>query len=278
MTANERFAGAVDTYTIEALMQDGKALQAGTSHYLGQNFAKAFEVTFLNESNQQEFVYATSWGVSTRLIGGLIMTHSDDDGLMFPPKLAPVQVVFVPIPKPTEEIDRAIGEMSQRLKALGVRIQYDSDTQTRPGFKFAEHELRGVPIRIAVGPRDLEQNQVEVARRDTREKRFVKIEDLSVEIPKLLADIQSNMFNKAKQYRDEHITPVDTMDEFVKVLDEKGGFVLAHWDGTVETEEKIKELTKATARCIPLDGEKEPGLCVLTGNPSAQRILFARSY
>ena len=277
-TANERFAGAVDTYTIEALMQDGKALQAGTSHYLGQNFAKAFEVTFLNESNQQEFVYATSWGVSTRLIGGLIMTHSDDDGLMFPPKLAPVQVVFVPIPKPTEEIDRAIGEMSQRLKALGVRIQYDSDTQTRPGFKFAEHELRGVPIRIAVGPRDLEQNQVEVARRDTREKRFVKIEDLSVEIPKLLADIQSNMFNKAKQYRDEHITPVDTMDEFVKVLDEKGGFVLAHWDGTVETEEKIKELTKATARCIPLDGEKEPGLCVLTGNPSTQRILFARSY
>ena len=277
-TANERFAGAVDTYTIEALMQDGKALQAGTSHYLGQNFAKAFEVTFLNENNQQEFVYATSWGVSTRLIGGLIMTHSDDDGLMFPPKLAPMQVVFVPIPKPTEEIDRAIGEMSQRLKALGVRIQYDSDTQTRPGFKFAEHELRGVPIRIAVGPRDLEQNQVEVARRDTREKRFVKIEDLSVEIPKLLADIQSNMFNKAKQYRDEHITPVDTMDEFVKVLDEKGGFVLAHWDGTVETEEKIKELTKATARCIPLDGEKEPGLCVLTGNPSTQRILFARSY
>ena len=277
-TANERFAGAVDTYTIEALMQDGKALQAGTSHYLGQNFAKAFEVTFLNESNQQEFVYATSWGVSTRLIGGLIMTHSDDDGLMFPPKLAPVQVVFVPIPKPTEEIDRAIGEMSQGLKALGVRVQYDSDTQTRPGFKFAEHELRGVPIRIAVGPRDLEQNQVEVARRDTREKRFVKIEDLSVEIPKLLADIQSNMFNKAKQYRDEHITPVDTMDEFVKVLDEKGGFVLAHWDGTVETEEKIKELTKATARCIPLDGDKEPGLCVLTGNPSAQRILFARSY
>ena len=277
-TANERFAGAVDTYTIEALMQDGKALQAGTSHYLGQNFAKAFEVTFLNESNQQEFVYATSWGVSTRLIGGLIMTHSDDDGLMFPPKLAPVQVVFVPIPKPTEEIDRAIGEMSQGLKALGVRIQYDSDTQTRPGFKFAEHELRGVPIRIAVGPRDLEQNQVEVARRDTREKRFVKIEDLSVEIPKLLADIQLTMFNKAKQYRDEHITPVDTMDEFVKVLDEKGGFVLAHWDGTVETEEKIKELTKATARCIPLDGEKEPGLCVLTGNPSAQRILFARSY
>jgi prolyl-tRNA synthetase len=277
-TANERFAGAVDTYTIEALMQDGKALQAGTSHYLGQNFAKAFEVTFLNESNQQEFVYATSWGVSTRLIGGLIMTHSDDDGLMFPPKLAPVQVVFVPIPKPTEEIDRAIGEMSQRLKALGVRVQYDSDTQTRPGFKFAEHELRGVPIRIAIGPRDLEQNQVEVARRDTREKRFVKIEDLSVEIPNLLADIQSNMFNKAKQYRDEHITPVDTMDEFVKVLDEKGGFVLAHWDGTVETEEKIKELTKATARCIPLDGEKEPGLCVLTGNPSTQRILFARSY
>jgi len=277
-TANERFAGAVDTYTIEALMQDGKALQAGTSHYLGQNFAKAFEVTFLNESNQQEFVYATSWGVSTRLIGGLIMTHSDDDGLMFPPKLAPVQVVFVPIPKPTEEIDRAIGEMSQRLKALGVRVQYDSDTQTRPGFKFAEHELRGVPIRIAIGPRDLEQNQVEVARRDTREKRFVKIEDLSVEIPNLLADIQSNMFNKAKQYRDEHITPVDTMDEFVKVLDEKGGFVLAHWDGTVETEEKIKELTKATARCIPLDGDKEPGLCVLTGNPSAQRILFARSY
>jgi prolyl-tRNA synthetase len=277
-TANERFAGAVDTYTIEALMQDGKALQAGTSHYLGQNFAKAFEVTFLNESNQQEFVYATSWGVSTRLIGGLIMTHSDDDGLMFPPKLAPVQVVFVPIPKPTEEIDLAIGEMSQRLKALGVRVQYDSDTQTRPGFKFAEHELRGVPIRIAVGPRDLEQNQVEVARRDTREKRFVKIEDLSVEIPKLLADIQLTMFNKAKQYRDEHITPVDTMDEFVKVLDEKGGFVLAHWDGTVETEEKIKELTKATARCIPLDGDKEPGLCVLTGNPSAQRILFARSY
>jgi len=277
-TANERFAGAEDTYTIEALMQDGKALQAGTSHYLGQNFAKAFEVTFLNESNQQEFVYATSWGVSTRLIGGLIMTHSDDDGLMFPPKLAPVQVVFVPIPKPTEEIDRAIGEMSQGLKALGVRIQYDSDTQTRPGFKFAEHELRGVPIRIAVGPRDLEQNQVEVARRDTREKRFVKIEDLSVEIPKLLADIQLTMFNKAKQYRDEHITPVDTMDEFVKVLDEKGGFVLAHWDGTVETEEKIKELTKATARCIPLDGDKEPGLCVLTGNPSAQRILFARSY
>lgn len=277
-TANERFAGAVDTYTIEALMQDGKALQAGTSHYLGQNFAKAFEVTFLNENNQQEFVYATSWGVSTRLIGGLIMTHSDDDGLMFPPKLAPIQVVFVPIPKPTEEIDRAIGEMSQRLKALGVRVQYDSDTQTRPGFKFAEHELRGVPIRIAVGPRDLEQNQVEVARRDTREKRFVKIEYLSVEIPNLLADIQSNMFNKAKQYRDEHITPVDTMDEFVKVLDEKGGFVLAHWDGTVETEEKIKELTKATARCIPLDGDKEPGLCILTGNPSAQRILFARSY
>jgi prolyl-tRNA synthetase len=277
-TPNERFAGAEDTYTIEALMQDGKALQAGTSHFLGQNFAKAFDVKFLSEHNTEEFVWATSWGVSTRLIGGLIMTHSDDDGLILPPKLAPLQVVIVPIPKPSTEINDAATTIMVQLKDLGISVKYDTDERNRPGFKFAEYELKGVPVRLGIGMRDLEQGLVEVARRDTKEKISVPVENVAIYIKDLLAKIQNAMFEKARKYRDEMITSVDDFNGFKEVIEDKGGFVYAHWDGTTETELKIKELTKATARCIPLEGDNESGTCVLTGNPSERRILFAKAY
>lgn len=277
-TANERFAGAEDTYCIEALMQDGKALQAGTSHFLGQNFAKAFDVKFLNEENVEEYVWATSWGVSTRLIGGLIMTHSDDEGLVLPPRIAPLQVVIVPVPKPAPELDEAAKKIMAALKAKGITVKYDTDMRKRPGFKFADYEMRGVPVRLAIGMRDLEQQQVEVARRDTKEKTSQPIEGIENYVAQLLEDIQNNLFQRALDYRNSHITPVDTFEDFQKVLTEKGGFISAHWDGTTETELKIKELTKATIRCIPLDSQPEEGRCILTGNPSSRRVLFAMSY
>ena len=276
-SANERFAGALDTYTIEALMQDGKALQAGTSHFLGQNFAKAFEVKFLNDKNVEEFVWATSWGVSTRLIGGLIMTHSDDKGLVLPPKLAPIHVVIVPIPKPSEEIDAVALDLMANLKKIGITVKYDQDDRLRPGFKFAEYELKGVPIRIGIGARDLQNGEVEMARRDTFEKKQVKVISLIEEIENTLEDIQSNLFNRALKYRDENITEVDNFDQFKEVL-AKGGFISAFWDGTSETEEKIKELTKATIRCIPLNNKMEDGVCVYSGKPADQRVLFAIAY
>ena len=280
-TANERFAGAEDTYCIEALMQDGKALQAGTSHFLGQNFAKAFDVKFSDQNNKQEYVWATSWGVSTRLIGGLVMTHSDDEGLVLPPKIAPIQVVIVPIYKGEEQkqlLDEKVADILTSFKAVGIRAKYDNSDHARPGWKFAEYELKGVPIRIAIGPRDLENKQVELARRDTKEKTIVSMESLSTTVEKLLVEIQNNLFERARKYRDEHITKVDTWDEFIQILDTKGGFISAHWDGSAETEDKIKELAKATIRCIPLDNSLENGKCVLTGNPSSQRVLFARAY
>ncbi|MBK8489656.1 MAG: proline--tRNA ligase [Saprospirales bacterium] len=277
-TPNERFAGAEDTLTIEALMQDGKALQAGTSHFLGQNFARAFDVMFLNEDNQQELVWATSWGVSTRLVGGLIMTHSDDEGLVVPPKLAPTQVVIVPIPKPSPEFGEVAEKIMRALRDKGISVMYDQDMKNRPGFKFAEYEMRGIPVRIAFGARDLENNQLEVARRDTKEKTAVPIDGIAGYVENLLDEIQKNLFNRAKDYRDSHITRVDTMDDFKQVLKEKGGFLSAHWDGTTETELKIKEMTKATIRCIPNDAEQEDGVCILTGKPSTQRVLFAMAY
>lgn len=280
-TPNERFAGAEDTYCIEAMMQDGKALQAGTSHFLGQNFAKAFDVKFSDKNNQLEYVWATSWGVSTRLIGALVMAHSDDDGLVLPPRIAPLQVVIVPIYKGEEQkqqIDAKVAGIVQELKALGISVKYDDSDNTRPGWKFAEYEMKGVPVRIALGLRDLENNVVELARRDTKEKRSVSMDGLSTYVKNLLDEIQQNIYNRAKQYRDEHITPANSWDEFVHLLDEKGGFIAAHWDGTPETEERIKELTKATIRCIPLNNPQENGACILTGNPSTQRVLFARAY
>ena len=280
-TPNERFAGAEDTYCIEALMQDGKALQAGTSHFLGQNFAKAFDVKFSDKNNKLDYVWATSWGVSTRLIGGLVMTHSDDEGLVLPPRIAPLQVVIVPIFKGEEQkalLDEKVHAMVASFKAAGIRVKYDDSDNQRPGWKFAEYELKGVPVRIAVGPRDLENNQVEIARRDTKEKSTVSMEGITETVSQLLLDIQSNLFNRAKKYRDDHITKVDRWEDFISVLDTKAGFVSAHWDGTPETEEKIKEMTKATIRCIPLNNEQEVGACILTGNPSAQRVLFARAY
>jgi len=280
-TANERFAGAVDTYCIEALMQDGKALQAGTSHFLGQNFAKAFDVKYLNKENQQEFVWATSWGMSTRLIGALIMAHSDDEGLVLPPRLAPVQVVIVPIYKGEEQkklIDGKATALMQELRAAGIRVKYDDSDHTRPGWKFAEYELKGVPVRLALGARDLENNVVELARRDTREKNTVPMDGLAQQVRVQLDDIQQQMFNRAKEYRDSHITRVDSWEEFQKVLDEKGGFISAHWDGSGETEERIKQETKATIRCIPLDQAEEEGRCILTGKPSRRRVLFAQAY
>ena len=280
-TPNERFAGALDTYCIEALMQDGKALQAGTSHFLGQNFAKAFDVQFLNKENKQEYVWATSWGVSTRLIGALVMAHSDDDGLIIPPKIAPFQVVVVPIYKGDEQklaIDAKVNDLLHELKLAGIRVKYDDNDNNRPGWKFAEYEKKGVPVRIVMGARDVENNTVEIARRDTKEKFSVSMDGLSVRIINLLQQIQQDMYDKAKAYRDEHITPANTWDEFVQLLNEKGGFVSAHWDGTDETEEKIKEQTKATIRCIPLNGEEEQGKCILTGNPSNKRVLFAQAY
>jgi len=280
-TPNERFAGAEDTYCIEALMQDGKALQAGTSHFLGQNFAKAFDVKFSNKENQLEYVWATSWGVSTRLIGALVMAHSDDDGLVLPPRLAPLQVVIVPIYKGEDQkklIDAKAAEITSQLKNLGVRVKYDDSDNARPGWKFAEYEMKGVPVRLALGARDLEKNVVEIARRDTKEKKTIDLDGIAQYVDGLLLDIQHSMFNKAKAYRDEHITPANTWDEFVKLLDEKAGFISAHWDGTPETEEAIKEKTKATIRCIPLNNVAEQGTCILTGKPSTQRVLFARAY
>jgi prolyl-tRNA synthetase len=278
---NERFAGAEETYCIEALMQDGKALQAGTSHFLGQNFAKAFDVKFSTKDNTEEFVWATSWGVSTRLIGALVMAHSDDEGLVLPPKIAPVQVVFVPIykgPDSKPAIDAKIKELAKQLQARGVRVKMDLDDAARPGWKFAEYEMQGVPVRIALGARDMENNQVEVARRDTKEKQVWSMDQLDTQVVDLLSTIQQNLFDRAKLFRDSMTTEVNTWDEFVDVLDNKTGFVAAHWDGTPETEEKIKELTKATIRCIPLDNKLEAGACILTGNPSKQRVLFARAY
>jgi len=277
----ERFAGAEDTYTIEALMQDGKALQSGTSHFLGQNFAKAFDVKFLSKEGKLEYVWATSWGVSTRLMGALIMTHSDDHGLVLPPKLAPIQVVIVPIYRKEEqlkEISAKVDEIVAKLKAKGISVKYDDSDNYKPGWKFNEYELKGVPVRLAVGPRDLENGTVEVARRDTLTKEIVPMEGVDEYIDNLLKDIQENLFNKAKNYRDEHITKVDNFEEFKEVLENKGGFVAAHWDGTPETEEKIKELTKATIRCVPFDNPEEEGVDMLTGKPSKQRVLFAKAY
>jgi prolyl-tRNA synthetase len=277
-TENERFAGADETFCIEAMMQDGKALQAGTSHFLGQNFAKAFDVLFLNKDNQQEHVWATSWGVSTRLVGGLIMTHSDDDGLVLPPKLAPIQVVIIPIPKPSPELDEVAGKIAADLRAKGVAVKVDNDDQNRPGFKFAEYEMIGVPVRLGLGLRDLAAGQVEVARRDTKEKMNMPLEGIADQVVALLDDIQRNLFERAKAYRDEHITKADTWVEFEQLLESKGGFIYAHWDGTTETEKEIKEKTKATIRCIPLDWPEETGTCILTGKPSSRRVLFAKSY
>jgi prolyl-tRNA synthetase len=280
-TPNERFAGAEDTYCIEAMMQDGKALQAGTSHFLGQNFAKAFDVKFSDKNNNLEYVWATSWGVSTRLIGALVMAHSDDQGLILPPKIAPLQVVIVPIFKGDEQkaaIDAKVSVMMAELKALGVSVKYDDSDNARPGWKFAEHEMKGVPVRIAIGARDLEQNIVEVARRDTKEKANASIDGIGLHVKNLLDEIQANIYNRAKAFRDDHITEANTWDEFVQLLDTKAGFISAHWDGSPETEEKIKEQTKATIRCIPLDNKQEAGTCILSGNPSTQRVLFARAY
>ena len=280
-TESERFAGAEDTYCIEALMQDGKALQAGTSHFLGQNFAKAFDVQFLNKENKKEYVWATSWGVSTRLIGALIMAHSDDEGLVLPPKLAPIQVVIVPVYKGAESkpiIDEKAKTFVAQLKALGISVKFDDNDNNRPGWKFAEYELKGVPVRIAMGLRDMENNTVEVARRDTKEKQVVSMDGLAETVKNLLEEIQINIYARANTYRDEHITKADNWDDFIKLLDDKGGFIAAHWDGTADTEEKIKEASKATIRCIPLNNEQEDGKCILTGNPSSQRVLFARAY
>ena len=280
-TPNERFAGALDTYCIEALMQDGKALQAGTSHFLGQNFAKAFDVKFTNKEGKIEHVWATSWGVSTRLMGALIMAHSDDAGLVLPPKLAPIQVVIVPIYKSDEDllkISSFVDELKPKLKNLGISVKYDDKDTQRPGFKFAEYELKGVPIRLAIGARDIENGTVELARRDTREKQTVSQEGLDIYIAQLLEDIQANIFNKALQFREDHITKADSYDEFKELLDGKTGFISAHWDGTPETEQKIKEETKATIRCVPLDNKLEDGVCIYSGKPSTQRVLFARAY
>lgn len=279
-SANERFAGALDTYTIEAMMQDGKALQSGTSHFLGQNFAKAFDVKFINKNNELEYVWATSWGVSTRLMGALIMTHSDDNGLVLPPKLAPIQVVIIPIYKNDEQlalISEKVNPIVDELRCRGISVKYDDADNKRPGFKFADYELKGVPVRLAIGARDLENGTVEVMRRDTLEKETISIESIEDKIEKLLEDIQANIFKKAYDYREAHTTIVDSYEEFKEKIEE-GGFILAHWDGTIETEEKIKEETKATIRCIPLDGDKTPGKCMVTGRPSAQRVIFARAY
>ncbi|MBY0536783.1 MAG: proline--tRNA ligase [Chitinophagaceae bacterium] len=278
---SERFAGALDTYCIEALMQDGKALQAGTSHFLGQNFAKAFDVKFSDKENKLEYVWATSWGVSTRLIGALVMAHSDDDGLILPPRIAPHQVVIVPIYKGDEQkalIDAKVAALTRELKAAGIRVKYDDNDNARPGWKFAEYEMKGVPVRIAIGARDLENNTVELARRDTKEKQTVSLDGLAQRIISLLDDVQQNIYNKAKAYQESHITPADTWEEFENLVNTKGGFIAAHWDGTPETEARIKELTKATIRCIPLDNKQEEGKCILTGKPSTQRVLFAQAY
>ena len=279
-TANERFAGALETYTIEAMMQDGKALQSGTSHFLGQNFAKAFDVKFINNENKLDYVWATSWGVSTRLMGALIMTHSDDNGLVLPPKLAPIQVVIVPIYRSQEQLDTIndkVAPIVEKLKKQGISVKYDNADNKRPGFKFADYELKGVPVRLVLGARDIENGTIEVMRRDTLEKETVSIEGIEGYVEKLLDDIQNNIYTKALNHRLEMTTKVDTWEDF-KTQIEKGGFILAHWDGTTETEEKIKEETKATIRCIPLDGEEEEGKCIYTGKPSKRRVIFARNY
>ncbi|MFI3322544.1 MAG: proline--tRNA ligase [Rikenellaceae bacterium] len=278
---NERFAGAEDTLTIEALMQDGKALQSGTSHFLGQNFAKAFDVKFAGREGQMDYVWATSWGVSTRLMGALIMAHSDNNGLVLPPKLAPIQVAMIPIYKGEEQLKAVmerIDAIATKLKSLGVSVKVDDRDNVRSGFKFAEYELKGVPVRLAMGARDVQNGTIEVARRDTLEKNTISVEGIEEYIVALLDEIQNNIFQKALDFRAEKTTKVDTYDEFKQVLDQKGGFVLAHWDGTVETEEQIKAETKATIRCIPVDAPQEEGVCILTGKPSNKRVLFARSY
>ncbi|OWR78654.1 proline--tRNA ligase [Porphyromonas gingivalis] len=279
-SANERFAGAVDTYTIEALMQDGKALQSGTSHFLGQNFAKAFNVTFADKDGNRDFVWATSWGVSTRLMGALIMSHSDDNGLVLPPKLAPYQVVIVPIYRNEEQlaqIDEKATRIIQALRAKGISVKYDNSDNKKPGWKFAEYELKGIPVRLAMGARDLENNTIEIARRDTLTKETVGLDGIEETVATLLDDIQKNIFQKALNYRKEHTITVDSYEEFKEKI-EDGGFILAHWDGTSETEERIKAETKATIRCIPLNGDMTPGKCMVTGKPSPQRVLFARAY
>ena len=279
-SANERFAGALDTYTIEAMMQDGKALQSGTSHFLGQNFAKAFDVKFINKNNEQEYVWATSWGVSTRLMGALIMTHSDDNGLVLPPKLAPIHVAIVPIYKEKAQLD-AIAErvkpLVDDLRSRGLTVKFDDADNRRPGFKFADYELKGVPVRLAIGARDLENGTVELVRRDTLEKEIVPFTGLEDEILRILDDIQKSLFEKALKRREERTITVDTYDEFKEKI-EQGYFILAHWDGTPETEDRVKEETKATIRCIPLGGDDTPGVCMVTGKPSARRVLFARNY
>ncbi|CAN5121949.1 proline--tRNA ligase [soil metagenome] len=278
---NERFAGALETYCIEALMQDGKALQAGTSHFLGQNFAKAFDVKFATKEGSLDYVWATSWGVSTRLVGALIMTHSDDQGLVLPPNLAPIQVVIVPIYKGEEQlaqISRVANDLAKQLRAVGVSVKYDDRDTHKPGWKFAQYELQGVPVRLAIGPKDLEKGNVELARRDTLTKEVVLQTEVVQKIKGLMTEIQVNLYDRARAYRDDHITEVNSFDEFREVLNNKGGFISAHWDGTTKTELKIKEKTKATIRLIPMDVKREVGKCVFTGNPSTQRVLFAKAY
>ncbi len=278
---NERFAGALDTYAIEALMQDGKALQAGTSHFLGQNFAKAFDVQFTDKTGKLDYVWATSWGVSTRLMGAIIMGHADNNGLVLPPRLAPIQVVIIPIYKNTDQLG-ALSETANKIKAelesSGISVKYDDRDNNKPGWKFADYELKGVPVRLAIGPRDLENRTVEVARRDNLTKETISVDRVKEYIPQLLEDIQTNIYNKALKFREENTFYIDTWDDFNKILDNQGGFIMAHWDGTVETEEKIKEETKATIRCIPFDTPDEEGKCVFSGKPSKRRVLFARSY
>ena len=280
-TENERFAGALETYTIEALMQDGKALQCGTSHFLGQNFARAFDVKFTSQQGKLEYVWATSWGVSTRLVGALIMAHSDDNGLILPPELAPVQVIIIPIYKKKEQLNE-ISEIAEKIKKKlqnkGISVKYDDRDTHKPGWKFADYELKGVPIRIAIGPRDIENNTIEIARRDTLEKKIYSFDNCEDNVEKLLKEIQKNIYTKALRFKEENTHKVETYDEFKKILNEKNGFLLAHWDGTVETEIKIQNETKATIRCIPLNTEQEEGKCILTGKPSKQRVLFAKAY
>ncbi|MCM4169566.1 Proline--tRNA ligase [Arenibacter antarcticus] len=280
-TASERFAGALETYCIEALMQDGKALQAGTSHFLGQNFAKAFDVKFANKEGKQEYVWATSWGVSTRLMGALIMTHSDDNGLVLPPKLAPIQVVIVPIYKGEDQLDaisERVAPLVKELRSKGISVKYDNRDTHKPGFKFNEYELKGVPVRLAIGQRDMDNGTYEVARRDTFEKETVSADAVVAKIEFLMEDIQENVYKKALAYRESHITEVESYKEFKEVLEAKGGFISAHWDGSAETEELVKEETKATIRCIPIASENEDGVCMVTGKPSTKRVLFAKAY
>jgi prolyl-tRNA synthetase len=280
-TENERFAGAVDTYCIESLMQDGKALQTGTSHFLGQNFAKAFDVTFLNKEGNSELVWATSWGVSTRMVGALIMTHSDNEGLILPPLLAPVQVVIVPIYREIEQLEKinaTVEGIKKQLESLGIRVKYDNDDKHSPGWKFAEYELKGVPVRLGIGPKDLENGTIEVARRDTREKKLYPVAETTTLVQKLLDEIQKNLYKKAIDFREANTHKADTYAEFKEILDKKGGFVYAHWDGDIATADKIKDETKATIRCIPLDQKAEEGKCIYSGKPSKQRVIFAKAY